>query len=54
MLSKNPSYQIVKAHQRRGYRVNRWDGRGWVRASDVVFSTVGEAESWIDSAKDND
>ena len=48
MLSTtNGSYQIVRAHQRRGYRVNRWTSYGWERATDRLFRSIAAAEAWI-------
>ena len=49
-------YQIVKAHARRGYRINSntWDDDrgcygGWLRATDLLFSTRSKAQQWIDA-----
>jgi hypothetical protein len=53
MLSTaNGNYQIVKAHQRRGYRVNHWTGYGWERATDEVFRSRAKAEDWIAKQED--
>lgn len=52
MLSTNPNYQIVKAHNRRGWRVNRWDGYGWIRATDTLFASRAKAQEFIDNLEE--